>query len=240
MGRWLRWTPVPIHMLYLIFVVALLMKLQYHKNISWRNVFLSIFLADGINISQKAYYIYKERYQQSSLLQTYRSAPLVRAISNLVDAIGAFAAKIGIFVYLHYRTELNAERSREISVTACLSPLFFAVSISVALKAYAGPPGVYAGAIMPSYTRYLAAFVHPLLVLIFRGIQPLLIALRIDNIISVKWSLVFIPLWILLFGGIGAAMILMTCSPYVHRAAPSTIRESASNKEIHIFFTFIV
>jgi hypothetical protein len=236
-NRLSRWLPFPIHFLYLIFLIMLIIKLQFGKDLPWISVFISLFVADLLNTLSKTYNFTKELYTRhwnhphTGTRDTQPRENLFRLISSIIDAIGGFFGKFGVFIYI----ELTSKHIKPASLTLVKSliPLFTMVVVSVILKLMSGPPRLFGGPLIGNHSGRWTTFLHPLLVFSYRGLQPLLIALQIDGIIFARWSIVFIPLWIMVFGGIGISVILITCAPYVHRTAPLPIRESVSLQYDH-------
>ena len=61
-----------------------------------------------------------------------------------------------------------------------------------------------------------------------RGVQPTLVAARFGGWVSYPWSIVFAPMWVLVFCGICLSGVLMSCAPVVHPGTCSELREQAA------------
>ena len=76
----------------------------------------------------------------------------------------------------------------------------------------------------PMFRQILTAIFHFTL----RGLQPLLLVLRLDKYITCNWFLVALPAWLLVGIGVVLGSILLQCSFSIHQQSPQQIRTAAT------------
>jgi len=160
----------------------------------------------------------------------------------VIDIIGSLLAKVGVCLYFNYYEQLGSTpfvksgdrvTGNYSSLVFALTPLWISVSISAVFRIASGSlfnePQTQARTNSRFHTlQNVAATGGPLIAFILlRGLQPLVIALQLDNVVRVNWSVVFAPIWMLTFSGIATAIIIIICAPYIHQRSPAALRESS-------------
>lgn len=144
---------------------------------------------------------------------------LIRQVATLVDLIGSFCAKVAFCVILDVKSGHSS------SWTTLLSPLWVCIVLSSILRCFHCSPRSLPAALR---TRHrLATIVTMIGYLLQRGLQPLLVTMRYDGLISTNWSIVAAPTWLLIFFGLGCTLLLVSFAPFVHSNSNADLRKVA-------------
>lgn len=196
----------------LLFVLALASKLS-GRNLTWYEVFSPAFLSNAVSI---ILCFQEVDFFLASSEPRYR---LLRHGATVVDLLGSLYCKV-IICYC-----LNSTWTAETSWTTMLIPFWCCTIISACLRCFHSPPRSMP---TPLSSRHrVATVISGLFYLIHRGLQPFLIALRIDEVIESHWSIVFAPSWSMIFLGLACALLLVSFAPFVHVNSHSDLRSSA-------------
>jgi hypothetical protein len=195
-----------------VFVLLLGVKLKFN-GVPWITVFLPTLLSNAIT-----FMTIKEEMKYIWATMGSDMTALCRPVAYACDAIGSLAAKIVLLTFLmtkpkdYFNTETSAS-PRSVWTTA-LTPLWIFVGLSTILRLI---PYYPISATRAYKTKHLLAMLlSTLAYFLFRGLQPLLLSLRMDNIVEHRWSIIFAPSWVLTFFGLACSVLMISLSPFVN------------------------
>jgi len=198
---------VPMYVCHLLFLVFLLVKLDYGLHWAWQWVFLPIALPDVGSLVLRALEIRRGLYPTPTTRPEQKEVhTLLRLGCSMVDGCGAFTSK--------WLVALGLEGVlRGWPLLKLLLPLWITTLASGLARCVLPPPDRVRqteGAIRGyRLSQAMIGFAH----FLFRGLQPLLIALRVDGHTQASWFDIFVPAWILLLCFGLLATTLFNCAP---------------------------
>lgn len=195
-----------------IFVLLLGLKLKF-DGLPWITVFLPAFMSNVIS-----FMIIKEEMKYVWATMGSNGAALCRPIAYAFDTLGSLSAKIVLITFLmtkpkdYFNTETSAS-PRSVWTTA-LTPLWIFVGLSTLLRLV---PYYPVSATRAYKTKHIWAMLFSTVAyFLFRGLQPLLLSLRMDNIVEHRWSIIFAPSWTLTFFGLACSVLMVSLSPFAN------------------------
>ena len=221
--------------LYCLFSILLALKAQHIiLQIPWAAIFLPVILSDISGIYQKV----AECRGFSKALCDGSKAIVFKQIAGCIDQVGGLLSIIGLCVLLEFVGDRSLftrgmEYFSRFLLPLCLLPLWGSILVSTSLRLYI----VTSMREDVKRTLTLSSSVRPsgfyfnlsnmILQLIFRGLSPLLVTLRLSGTIN-DWSIVFTPLWILMFMGMPLGMFTIARAPTAHHNGSRDLQKHAS------------
>lgn len=203
-----------------LFVILVGIKLKV-GGLPWITVFLPTFLSNMISIIT----IKNElKYVWTTIGNHY--AGLCRPVAYVCDTLASLCAKIIILIFLSSikaEQQINAAASIVTHAwTVSLIPVWILVCISIILRLIP----YYPPASSPVYRKkhIIGMFFSTLAYILYRGVQPLLLSLRMDHIIMNRWSIVFVPSWVLIFFGFACSVLMISLAPFANNFTNSDYR----------------
>jgi hypothetical protein len=216
---------------YTIFIVLLATKLQfYHLNsLPWPIVFFPSFLNDMFNLMGK---VHESRGYFKSTVNGSKVLAM-RQLACSVDQCGSLLGSISLSIFLemfYYDYFVNNVSFLFIF----LLPLWLSIIISTSIRIVSlvmnrkemMTCSHLNKSIRPSSLSF--SVLNMVAQLLIRGLQPVLIVLRVSDFISQDWGAVFCPLWLMVFMGISLGTIPIACVRSLHIEGSVDLREQAS------------
>lgn len=223
---------IPKYVCNFLTVMLLMMKFSdNYSNLTWGLVSLPSFFSNFLSFSAKfseIYYLLKVR--EMSLL-----APL-RQYAVVIDLLGSIYFKGILLGYLQSNMEIQNILPYSIPFW-----LFLAVSIGLRVWNQQVHANFNPSSRIPSTNLTKQEVLNWLAITVLfleRGIQLLLIGLKLNNELSVstRWSIVFGPCWAILFFTMSCAILLISFSPFIS----SMTTGSAVLKEITVVLVYLI
>ena len=183
------------------FLILLLVRIQYNIYLSWSLIFLPFFLADIWSGVQKL----KDLCAPNIPIWHPRKT---KATLHLFDCVGQISTKLAIFLFLN---GLFCKRV----ILMCV-PLWTCAVCSAYYRCSCSHESEFSMVLGLSYN------------IVCRGLQPLLIALEIDEHLKQPWMVVFTPTWTILILCFSGALFLAYCAPIIRLHALERLQTQAT------------
>ena len=205
----IRGVQVPRHVCQLIFIFLVCSKLENAEDLrmTWVAIFVPLFIYD---IAFLVLFIKDMIYYPSRVLALGTPSPV---IIQFLQCVSLALGEIGVCVYLSANKDLfGLTRLIQPIPANSFASLIYALipywSLQL-LKALVSVMAIFTrSGILNSYRdhyfackQYTLGVARITFALLINGVQPLLIACKVDNVLKISWSLVFSPIWFGIFTG---------------------------------------
>lgn len=224
--------------------VALKLQLSCANKVPWVVVFIPLLICDLSNISQKVGEI-----RGFFATNVFGSGVIaLRQVACAIDYIGMFLGSVGLCVLLDTLQYSDSAQLRRLELRTllplCASPLWSSVLISTCIRLYSlrkmGKQMMSSvnlkSSIRPS--GYYYSLLNMITQLTIRGLFSSLLVMRLMDIIT-DWSVVFLPLWVLVFLGIPLGVLSIARAPMAHCNSSTDLQKHAV-RFIHITAMHII
>lgn len=208
-SSWGACATIPVHVLDLCFLVLLQLRLQGALDWSWLVLFSPLLITDVIFISMKAKAVAGRPTRRTGAPHVL-SHDVILDVFSIIDHLGGAVAKC--LLALRLEGSLTG-----VSITLLLLPQWGSAVVTSLLRTFPElAPVIWGGAgagrgHAPTMTRRapLASRGKGAAYLLSRGLQPLLVCLKVDGfLLSAPWWAVLSPAWFLAVGVAATGMFL--------------------------------
>lgn len=195
----------------LCFLVFLAVKLNGDQGITWFGSFVCLF---NVNVLMLLVEV-----DEAVFLWSTADSPLrmLKPLATITDIIGSAYAK-GLILFLLVYKLLPA------NLTVLLLPSWICVMLSAGMRCLIARKRIPAELANRHRT---ASYISAVIYFIFRGVQPLLVVLKVDGLLPASWFHVFAPAFAIAFSGLGGSFLLFSAVPCVHYNANRQLRDVA-------------
>lgn len=231
---------------YGLFTVQIALKLQLSctNQVPWVIVFIPLLLCDCSNISQKIGEI-----RGFFTANAFGSGVIaLRQVACAIDHCGIFLGSVGLCTILDTLQFSHLDQYKRHQLYAllplCASPLWISVIMSTCLRLYTlrkmgkqmKSSVNLKSSIRPS--GYYFSLMNMIAQLTTRGFFSVLLVMRLREIIT-DWTLVFLPIWVLVFAGIPVGVLSIARAPMAHCNSSTDLQKHAV-RFIHITAIHII
>lgn len=196
----------------LCFLIFLAEKLKNGDTLTWAGVFMPLFAVNFLVLCSEV--------DEAVFLWNASDAPLrlLKPLASLTDITSSIYTK-GLICYW-----LTSRRIPYGGITVLLLPSWLLIIASTVMRCW-----IARRRLPPELTNRhrTASYISAAIYFLVRGLQPILIALKVDDLILGTWFATFSPSFALTFMGIGASILLLSAIPWVHLHANRQLREIA-------------
>lgn len=201
-----------------LFVIMLSIKFA-DDSIPWMGVFSVLFVSDLLSFIVKI----QELTIVAHLADVF--GKFVRQMAALIDLAGSATGKIILCYFLSNKAPFTFNVTGRHLFTILLLPHWLGMVISAILRITVFSCSTEVSA---QFARYkIFGIVLSIISFVIRGVQLLLVTMRIDGMLAAHWAIIFSPSWAIIFFSLGCTTLLLSFAPFIHANANTQLRETA-------------
>jgi hypothetical protein len=191
------------YLLNAIFLILSLYKLQFHASLSWTSIFCPFFAADIWSLVQKVLDLCSPSMPMWHPKKT-------KAVLQTLDSVSNLFLKLAIYMDIVGLWDLTSR-----AVLVCI-PLWLCALCSGYYRCRFSNESEFSMLVGSAYN------------FVSRCLQPLLIALQVDEKLKQPWMVVMTPTWTILILCFSGALFLAYCSPIIRFHALERLHSQAT------------
>jgi len=214
----LPYSMIPVHVCHLLFLILLMLRVDYQLLWPWLAVFSPMIAPDVAIVTFKIFEIYRGLHPTNETRPDQKELhSLLRLVCVLLDTGGVIGSKIYLAWGLQgldgMRSNHNLSHKLLRPLLQLLSPLWIGTFLSALGRASLPRPSRLLNAPDGGRGYRISQVMLGVGHILFRALQPFLVALKVDGSFQASWFNVFTPAWIILLSFGLLATALFNCAP---------------------------